>query len=428
MGTRKDYRLSREYVVGGQARIYRGLHKASGRTVAFKKSKLGTQTKARFRREIEVLRSLSHPNIVPVLDVDEESGDQPLWYTMPWAAYSLHDVGQGLTDSELLEVVEHVVSALEALHSVHGAHRDVTPGNVLRIEEDGRGRWVVSDFGLARKAPGQTTAALTVVGGMYGTDQFAAPECWDDAHDADVRTDIFGLGRVVAWCRGVKLAPNIPRAPDGPWNQFVLETTRLERRDRVQTLDDVLALARRVLEPASQAARVPEAPQRLHDQGSVQLGLVARQLERAERMSRAQARWEANARKVRMFSAGLDSGLAAKMAAVSQYLESPGARRVQEAIRSMDEITRPIEALSASLAFPGIKALTGATSGLSIPLASAQAIREWQDRVGGLERALPPLNLPPPAILAEYSAEAVPSDDETEEPLEPRDEVPESRS
>src|SRR3972149_2887872 len=72
------YYLLEEIGLGGMATVYKGLdldtdQKVAGKILAPAMART-PQLKARFEREIKLLRTLRHPNIVPILSFGEEDG------------------------------------------------------------------------------------------------------------------------------------------------------------------------------------------------------------------------------------------------------------------------------------------------------------------------------------------------------------------
>lgn len=232
------YRLeSKPLGQGGFAVVYKGTHRETGAVHAVKVPKAGNDNFERLRREVCVMRDLDHDNIMPLLDYDEEFG----WYAMPIAKYSLCDTSN-LKPDELRQMVLNVAEGLKHGHAQGLTHRDVTPANILFFDGP-PSRWVVADWGTVRRPPGTTTVHQTESGQLLGTEAFAAPELWQDAHGADARADIYSLGRVVAWALGHrKLIPNVPIAVEGDWAEFVAQTTRLDRETRPQNVDAMLLL------------------------------------------------------------------------------------------------------------------------------------------------------------------------------------------
>jgi serine/threonine protein kinase len=250
------YMLSRVPLgVGGFAEVFRATNRADSTQVALKRAKENNTARQRIDREIETMSRLSHDNIMPAVDYD----DTRLWYTMPLAIRTLVRDGR-FPDSPvpLEQMVQDVLAALEFSHLRHSlVHRDVAPGNIVQIETSGFTRWVLSDWGIVRQPKGQTTALYTRAGAPLGTDQFAAPELWSNAHDADYRADFYGLGRVVAWLLGCSLIPNVPSIPGGEWADFVRALTVTNVDERPLTHDDVRRLIPHPLH-ASRAVLVRE--------------------------------------------------------------------------------------------------------------------------------------------------------------------------
>jgi serine/threonine-protein kinase len=197
---------------------------------------------ARIRREIDVQSSITHPNIMPILDHSEKF----YWYTMPIAATSVGKLSTPVDDETLCQIIEDCANGLAFAHGKRCIHRDLTPNNVLYLDDGSRSRWVVADWGLVRRL-GKTSTVYTAQGQSFGTAGFSAPETWYDAHDVDESADVYGLGRVVAWCvTGRWPSPNVPLLPDGKWFEFVDLTTKFEPTERIQYMSEVLRLLEKV--------------------------------------------------------------------------------------------------------------------------------------------------------------------------------------
>lgn len=224
-----DYKQLESLGSGGCAEVFRAVHLPSGQRVAVKTSRPGTEYTKRFAREIEVLRSIRHPNVVEVLDAGNR------WYSMPLAEGSLTALAPELGDDDHIKLVEDVVAGLAAVHAAGGPHRDVTPNNILRMG----GRWTLADFGLVRRPFGESSAPQTR--GLLGTHGFIAPEIAIlGAHSADHRADIYSLGRTIAfmttgrWPRDEAALP-VPAF----WEPLVSNMTARALASRLQTVEEV---------------------------------------------------------------------------------------------------------------------------------------------------------------------------------------------
>jgi serine/threonine protein kinase len=237
---RRNYTLkSQPIAVGGQAEVFEAIHKPTGKSVAFKR--LVTRAHdaiARLRREIEVQTSIDHPNVMPILD----HSDSFQWCVMPLATQVLVKLPLPLANDVVVDVVEHCARGLAEAHSHNFIHRDVTPNNILLLNDEKGERWVVSDWGLVRRH-GQTTVVRTIPGQSFGTAGFASPETWADAHVVGTASDVYSLGRVVAWSQSGRWPlPNVPLPAPDPWREFVERTTALDSSERPPTMNHVLDL------------------------------------------------------------------------------------------------------------------------------------------------------------------------------------------
>ena len=118
---------------------------------------------------------------------------------MPRALMTLADVTTPATMVLGLEILDAMALALRNLHARGEVHRDLKPANILKLRSSTGEHWVVSDFGIVRNAAGFTTAQITRQGSLLGTEWWAAPEQYRDAHTATPRADVYSAGLIVAW-------------------------------------------------------------------------------------------------------------------------------------------------------------------------------------------------------------------------------------
>jgi serine/threonine protein kinase/WD40 repeat protein len=188
---------------GGMGVVFKARHRRLGRIVALKilppTLARDKDLLSRFRREVDVAARLSHPNIVSVLDANEDRGVQ--FMTMEYIEGNDLDRlvrhGGVLPVDQALDCVIQAARGLEAAHAQGIVHRDIKPANLMI---DGSGTLRVLDLGLARLVeasnPFSDTAAgpLTRSGTYMGTIDFMAPEQGVDSRRVDHRADIYSLG------------------------------------------------------------------------------------------------------------------------------------------------------------------------------------------------------------------------------------------
>jgi serine/threonine protein kinase/tetratricopeptide (TPR) repeat protein len=189
---------------GGMGAVYEARDRALDIHIALKVIDPGRGLDAavrdRFRREVNLARRVTHPNVCRIFDLVEDG--RLLFLTMELlSGESLAErlLRGPLTEEETLAISEQIGAALEAAHRVGVIHRDLKPGNVMLVpEQAGRVRAVVTDFGLAvAAAPGERDPhPITRTGQVLGTLAYMAPEQLE-GHPATSATDIYALGLLV---------------------------------------------------------------------------------------------------------------------------------------------------------------------------------------------------------------------------------------
>ncbi|HLZ20993.1 MAG TPA: serine/threonine-protein kinase [Ktedonobacterales bacterium] len=183
-------KLLRKLGAGGMGEVYLAEQRRVGnRMVAVKivspedmsfRPEVAADMTRRFEREIKLLGSLSHPNILPIYDSGEDGS--LLYIVMEYAQEgSLADAMRGVVKQKLslpvpapraVEMIGEIAAALQFCHEHGVVHRDVKPGNVLiHIEPNGSWRMLLADFGVARGL--DNTSQRTQVTGTFA---YMAPE------------------------------------------------------------------------------------------------------------------------------------------------------------------------------------------------------------------------------------------------------------
>ena len=182
---------------GGMGDIYLAHQVSTGRQVVLKlmSSELlvDRSQQARFLREADLMGSLSHPNVVPVLDSGITDGSPFL--VMEYCAGGSLDrrmgAGKVFALTEVLRTVLPVAQGLQFLHDRGILHRDLKPQNILFSDA---GTPMITDFGLAvRKSE---VGELTQTAETFGSVGYAAPE-QQYGLSVDERADQYSLAVIV---------------------------------------------------------------------------------------------------------------------------------------------------------------------------------------------------------------------------------------
>ena len=191
------YSVQRELGRGGMGVVYLAREVRLDRPVALKVLPRGKALdpglRERFLGEARTAARLSHPHIVPVHAVDE-AGDFVFFAMAFIAGETLGERIRSrgpLPPGKAARVLREVAWALAYAHAQGVIHRDVKPDNILL--EEGTGRALVTDFGIAGAAwssPGRAVTAEAV-----GTAGFASPE-QAAGEPPDRRSDLYSLGVV----------------------------------------------------------------------------------------------------------------------------------------------------------------------------------------------------------------------------------------
>ena len=181
---------------GGMGAVYKATDRELDRFVALKviRPELASNPAilARFKQELLLAHQVTHRNVIRIYDLGDAEGIK--FITMEFIEgkdlRSLIRDKQKYAPEEAVDVIQQVCQALEAAHNVGVIHRDLKPQNIM---QDGTGRILVMDFGLARTLGGD---GMTQTGAIVGTMEYMSPE-QALGKELDQRSDIFALGLIL---------------------------------------------------------------------------------------------------------------------------------------------------------------------------------------------------------------------------------------
>lgn len=223
---------------GGFGEVWRATRNEDGQVFAMKRLTAASEDALkRFSREVRILSSLSHANIVEVIG-RRLTGSEP-FYIMPLYRRSLAAELSGIIGDEerIRRVFSRILDGIEYAHSEGVIHRDLKPHNVLMNSDDDV---VISDFGLGRRFDADSTRA-TLTGHGLGTPLYMAPEQISEAQSADERADIYSLGRMLYELYSGPLSIGVQDLSQLPFGirAIVERCTRTNPAQRYQTVTEL---------------------------------------------------------------------------------------------------------------------------------------------------------------------------------------------
>src|SRR4051794_18385736 len=187
------FRLIRRLGAGAMASVFLAEDCELGRRVAIKRlhpEASASEIAPRFRREMRVAASLSHPNVVTLYDAIEDDGDVLLIMELVDGPTLAQRMREGAIEpGEALRILRAIAGAVDHLHARGIIHRDVKPANIL-IDRAGEAK--LTDLGIASAAE---ATGITTSGTVLGTPAYMAPELFDGER-ATPAADVYSVAAI----------------------------------------------------------------------------------------------------------------------------------------------------------------------------------------------------------------------------------------
>ena len=171
------YDVVKQLGKGGYGKVYEVKNKKTGELRACKHlSKLNIKNLDKFRREIEILKKMDHPNIIRIYEVYES--ERSLYIVMEECkGGEIFDRiiehiqnKQMYSEKDAAIIFQQVMSCIQYCHNQNICHRDLKPENILYLNagSEKNNRIKIIDFGLSQASDRLKT--------KVGTAYYVSPE------------------------------------------------------------------------------------------------------------------------------------------------------------------------------------------------------------------------------------------------------------
>lgn len=168
------YSVDKEIGRGSYGTVYLGKDKETEEKVAVKIIRKNPSSKRQTKfleREIKILQSVDHANVINTVDVFEDEKQVALVseFMEGGELFDRIIADKAFTEEKAKAVTRQMLSGIEHLHSLQIVHRDIKPENVLCTRDDGTSNLQIklTDFGLSNimeESADSSAALLSHVG------------------------------------------------------------------------------------------------------------------------------------------------------------------------------------------------------------------------------------------------------------------------
>jgi tetratricopeptide (TPR) repeat protein len=197
----KRYRIESEIGRGGMGIVFRATDLELDEAIAIKlfSQRLDELDLVhRFKQELSLCRSLSHPNVIRLHDIGAHEGRKFISMELLAGKSLKAFIAERASPLVAIRLLEQACAGVAAAHAHSVVHRDVKPDNLFVTTE---GIVKLMDFGLAKRLvamEGDAREHVTAAGFIGGSPPYMAPEQITDFGQVSFAADIYSLG-VIAY-------------------------------------------------------------------------------------------------------------------------------------------------------------------------------------------------------------------------------------
>lgn len=189
-GITEKYEIIQKVGEGYYSDVFMARNSQTGVIVALKKIKtFGNGLPISFYRELKAYKSLSHPNILKMVDDPYKDKNNNLFLVLEYCESDLNKIigaSHRMPIGNFKKYMKELLMGLKYMHDRNIAHRDLKPANAL---VDKNGTLKLTDFGLTRSISTNQPMTTKVV-----TMNYRAPELFLNNSHYSLAIDIWSLG------------------------------------------------------------------------------------------------------------------------------------------------------------------------------------------------------------------------------------------
>lgn len=147
-------------------------------------------------RELNIMKTLDHPNVLKLLDFQINEEDREVWILMDYLPFNLlkyFETHKLIDESFIKNISYQLVSGIDYLHSESIIHRDLKLENILY--DDKTKQLKIGDMGLCRRIPFELLYGNLTDAGTY---HYRPPEVIFGLLQYSFSFDIWSLGCLIA--------------------------------------------------------------------------------------------------------------------------------------------------------------------------------------------------------------------------------------